>query len=236
MSPAAAEREPWRRLFDLFHEGRPLESILSGWQLTPEKVAQLVLAGHRSGEKVDPAWLVPASVRDRVLGMIRERPDLSATAISSTVQGRVSPAIVAALRSVLGGGTIETRLFNEDTFLATLTADLLAAKSEILVVAPEIRGRHWRTHHEAFARVQRGGGQVAFFTGSVAETALEPLRDAAIVLIEKRSNANLVLVDGAILWEGSMNFLMPPRGEEHVRRTVSRLQCDEVRDLADLWI
>jgi hypothetical protein len=227
----------WERVFELFREGRPIESIKSGWKLDDGEIAEMIMAGHRAGEKVDPEWLLPPGVRDRLLEVIDDRPELGPTAISSMVQGRVAPEIVRALRVVRVGQTrMETRLFNEETFFETFHDDLAGAEREILVVAQSIKGKGWRRHVDSYRRLTASGGTVAFFCAKVSDLVVDPIKDLDIVIIEKRSNANLVLIDNDILWEGSMNFLLPPAGDEHIRRTRSRLQCDEVKELNDLFL
>ena len=227
----------WERVFELFREGRRLESIKSGWRLDDAQIAQMIVEGHQAGERVDPDWLLPPSVRDRLLEVIDERPELGPTAVSSMVQGRVAPEIVRALRAVrVGRSRMETRLFNEETFFETFHDDLAGAEREILVVAQAIKGKHWRRHVDSYQRLVNSGGTVAFFCDKVSDLVVDPVKDLGILIIEKRSNANLVLVDNDVLWEGSMNFLLPPAGDEHVRRTRSRLECDEVKELNDLFL
>ncbi|MEE9394335.1 MAG: hypothetical protein V3W41_17685 [Planctomycetota bacterium] len=230
------ERSSWTRVFELFRDGQRLESVMSGWRVTEEQIAEYLIAGHRAGEKVEPAWVLPPKIRDRVMEFIQGRADLSPTQISSMVQGRVKPAIIRALRQISQGMSFDTRLYNESTFFEKFHDDLAGATREIIVVASEIKGQHWRKHAAAFLGLVRREGQVGFFSGRISELLEDSLRDAGIVLIEKHSHANLVLIDNQILWEGSMNFLLPPQGDEHVRRSESRLQVEEVKDLNDLFL
>ena len=157
----------WARVFELFRDGQRLESVMSGWRLSEEKVAEYVVAGHRAGERVDPSWLLPAKISDRVMEIIQGREDLTPTQISSMFQGRVKPSIIRALRQVTSGMSFETRLFNEATFFETLHDDLAGARSEIIVVAPEIKGNHWGRFRAGFQRLIRNEGQVGFFSGRV---------------------------------------------------------------------
>ncbi|MEZ6197242.1 MAG: hypothetical protein R3F20_16190 [Planctomycetota bacterium] len=227
----------WERVVGLFREGKRLEAIKSGWRLDDKQIAEAVVQAHRAGEQIDPAWLLPPSVRDRVLEVIDDRPELGPTAVSSLVQGKVPPDIVRALRVVrVGRNRVETKLHNEVTFFENFHDDLAGAKREILIVAREVKGKHWRRHIDSYTRLVGSGGVVAIFSSRVSDLIVDAIKDAGIVIIEKDSNANLALIDGEILWEGSMNFLLPPAGDEHVRRTLSRLQCDEVKDLNDLFV
>lgn len=233
-----AEAEPqYESLFRLFREGHKLESILSGWRLTEARLADILIQGYRSGEKVDPDWILPPRLAGQVKDTIRERTDLTPVQVSSHFNGKVSPHVVRVLKLILGTDRgVDSVILSESSFFERLHDDLHGARSEIMICAPEIKGAHWRKWLEAFRRVILQEGSVAFFSGKVSELIEEDIRKAGIVLIEKHTNANLAVIDGAILWEGSMNILLPPKGEEHVRRTVSRLQCDEVRDIHDLYV
>ena len=229
--------EPWHRVFELLGEGRPIESIRSGWRLSDERIADLLLAGHRAGEEVRAEWIAPSSIRDLLLELVDTRPDLSPVQISGAFKGRVSPALVKVLRVVRNGGRgLDTRIYNEETYFAPLHDDVHGARRELLFVAPEVKARHWARFLDAFRRVRDAGGRVAFFVGRVSELIQDELRDMGVDLIEKRTHANFVIIDGSIVWEGSLNFLLPPAGEEHVRRSVSHLLADELRDLHDLWV
>lgn len=224
-------------LLRLFHEGHRLESILSGWRLTEERVADLLIRAHRAGEDVRVEWVVPQAVRGVLLELLDAGGELSPTEISTRLGGRVSPAVVRAVHVIRGGGRgVETTVYDERGFAERFHDDVHGATRELVVVAPAVKGRHWRRFLEAFRRVIRGGGAVAFFTARVSELIEDELRDERIAIIEQRTHANLVLVDGEIVWEGSMNFLDEAAGAEHVRRTKSRLLAGELRDLHDLFL
>lgn len=228
---------PYAALFRLFHDGHKIESIRSGWRYTEEKIADLLLAGWRAGEKVEVDWLLPASLKDRVLETIRQNPEMGALEISGKFQGKISAALIRCLREVAGPATgLVSRLFTEETAPAAFDLDMLSARSEILFVTPHVKSKHWLRYRPYFERVQDNGGQVAIFSATISDLVKEDLKTARIILIEKRTNANLCIVDGRLLWEGSWCFLAPPVNEEHVRRSESRLQCDEIRDLHDLYL
>ena len=95
---------------------------------------------------------------------------------------------------------------------------------------------HWRRYLEAFLRVLHQEGQVVIFCRKVSNLVEDEIRERGIELIEKHSNARLAVIDRQILWEGSINFLLPPDGEEHLRRSVSKLQCSEILDIHDLEV
>ena len=232
------ERVPaWESLLRLFHDGFRLEQILSGWKLTEEKIAELLLAAHREGEKIAPEWLLPDSIRRRVVETIQQHPELSAVEISSRFQGKVAPALIRVVREVEGPRSgLETRILTERTAPELFDADIHGAQAEILLVTPHVKGQHWRRYEADFKRVIDLGGTVAFFSPVVSDLVREDLKTCGVVLIEKRTNAALALIDGLVLWEGSWSFLGPPTVEEHVRRTRSRLQCDEIKDLHDLFV
>lgn len=232
------DREPAHAaVFRLFRDGYTLESIRSGWRLSEEAIAKTLLDGFRAGEKVDPEWLLPTRIKDRVIETIRQNPDLGTIEIAARFDNKVSPALVRVLRETTGAqGTVDTRFFNEVSAPKAFAADIEAAKKEIIVVAPAVKGREWRRHLVGMKRVIDGGGAVAFFAATFSELVKEEIKNEGIVLIEKRTAADLAVIDGRILWEGSYSFLAPPVGEEHARRTASRLQCDEVKDLHDLYV
>ncbi len=227
----------YEKIVRLFRDGEKLETIMSGWHISEEKLSELVIQAYRAGEKINPDWLAPLSIRDTLKEVIATKPDLTNVQISSLFKGRISPKLVHAMRVVLGEGRgLETMIFTEETFNASLHDDLSGAKEEILVVAPSIKSNHWRQYLESYARLIRNEAPVAFFFSSISNMVVESIKSQGIILIEQKSNANLVVIDRKILWEGSMNFLLPPAGAEHIRRTVSRLECGEILDLHDLYI
>ncbi|HGY91991.1 MAG TPA: hypothetical protein ENK43_12550 [Planctomycetes bacterium] len=232
-----SQDRPWERVVELLQEGRPVESILSGWQLSAKQLADLVLQAWRAGVNVDPRWLLPARDADAVLQILDERSDLDALGISSLLKGRVASEVIQAVRVLRGEGRgMETAVFNESTFAERFHDDIQGAKRELIFVAPALKGSHWRRWLEPLRRVAAAGGKTAIFAGAISSLVMDTLRDERVPILEKQTHANLVIVDGEILWEGSMNFLTPPIGEEHLRRTRSRLQCDEVRELHDLYL
>ncbi len=231
------DHRPWERVVELLQEGRPVESILSGWQLSPKQLSDFVLQAWRAGVNVDPKWLLPARDADAVLEILDERGDLDALGISSLLKGRVASEIIQTVRVLRGEGRgMETAVFNESTFAAKFHDDVQGARRELIFVAPALKGSHWRRWLEPLRRVAGAGGKSAIFAGAVSSLVRDTLRDESLSILEKQTHANLVMIDGEILWEGSMNFLTPPVGEEHLRRTHSRLQCDEVRELHDLYL
>ncbi len=232
-----SDRRPWERVVELLGEGRPVESILSGWQLTPKQLSDLVLQAWRAGVDIDPRWLLPARDADSVLQILDERGDLDALGISSLLKGRVSSDVIQTVRILRGEGRgMETAVFNESTFAQRFHDDVQGAAKELIFVAPALKGSHWRRWLEPLRRVAASGGKAAIFSGAVSSLVRDTLRDEPVPVIEKKTHANLVVIDGQILWEGSMNFLTPPLGEEHLRRTRSRLQCDEIKELHDLYL
>ena len=225
----------YEQILRLFREGQKLETILSGWHISEEELSGLIIQAYRAGESINPDWLVPLSIRDTLKEVIHSRPDLTAVQIASLFKGRLSPKLIHALRVVLGEGRgLETMVFNEETFRSRFEDDLAACREEILVVSPDVKSSHWRRYLESFQHVMRQDGLVAFFYRRLSNLVEDDMKNQGIVLIEQQTHANLVVLDRRILWEGSMNFLLPPAGQEHIRRTVSRLECGEILDLHDL--
>ncbi|MCA9321700.1 MAG: hypothetical protein KDB53_13245, partial [Planctomycetes bacterium] len=237
LNVASPPDAPWSRVVELLADGQPVETILSGWQLNEHRLSELLLAAWRAGVAVKPEWVVSPAMRSPLFQALDERPDLSPVQLSSLFKGRVSPIIIRLLKVIRGEGRgLETALFDENSFFERFHDDIAGARKEILLVCPDLKSRHWRKYLDGIRHVLVQEGQVAFFCARVSNLIEDEVRKEGIVIIEKRSNANLVLIDGEILWEGSMNFLLPPVGEEHVRRTVSKLQADEVRELHDLFL
>ncbi|MFT7617770.1 MAG: hypothetical protein ACI97A_001409 [Planctomycetota bacterium] len=227
----------YEQILRLFREGQKLETILSGWHLSEQKLSELVIQAYRAGEKINPDWLAPLSIRKTVKEVIQDKPELTNVQISSLFKGKLSPKLVHAMRIVMGEGRgLETMVFTEETFQASLHDDLNGAEEDILVVSPNIKSNHWRKHLEAYLRLIRNERQVAFFHGRISNLIVDDIKSQGIILIEQKSNANLIVIDRRILWEGSMNFLLPPAGSEHIRRTVSGLECGEILDLHDLYL
>ena len=229
--------ESWETVMRLFREGQKLENIMSGWRISEQRLGELIIQAYRSGETINPDWLLPFSIKEKVMEVIHSQPELTNVEISSVFKGKISPALIHALRIIVGEGRgLDSAIFNEETFFQRFHDDLHSAQKEILLVAPVVKGRHWRKHLEAFLHVLRIEGQVAFFYGKISNLIEDDVRQQKIILIEKHTNANLVVIDRRIVWEGSMNFLLKPQGEEHVRRSVSMLQAGETMDLHDLYL
>lgn len=226
----------YEQCFRLFREGHALESILSGWNLTESEVCDRLIAGHRHGEKIDPGWLVPSSLMELAMEVIQTRDDLSPTQVSGLFKGRISPEVIKTLRTVLGAGSVETRTFSELTYSEPILSDINNARTEILIVAPEVKGSWFQRYKESMVKVIRAEGMVAFFSPHVADICRAEIEDAGICIIERATHANLCVIDRTTLWEGSGNFLQATESEEHFRRSVSRLWCDEVMDLHDLFL
>ena len=227
----------YRTVFRLFADGHAVESIISGWQISEERLAELLTQGHHSGLEVQTPWLVPGKLHDRVVEAIVERPDLGPVEISGRFQGKLSPALARVVKLIIGDRRGQhTRVFTEDGFAETLREDLASARREILFVTSQVKGKQWREYAGAVRRLVGLEGQVGLFTKSISSIIEDDVRDTGFIVIEKHTHANFIMIDGRLLWEGSMNFLLPPEGEEHVRRTESLLLCDEIRDLHDLYL
>lgn len=229
--------QSYEQIIRLFREGQKLETILSGWHLSEHDLAGLVIQAYRAGEKINPDWLAPLSIRKNLKEVIQSKPELTNVQISSLFKGKLSPKLVHAMRIVMGEGRgLETTVFTEETFSSTLHDDIHGAKEEILIVSPSVKSNHWRQYLEAYLRLIRNERQVAIFHGRISNMIVDDIKNQGIILIEQQSNANLIVIDRRILWEGSMNFLLPPAGAEHIRRTVSGLECGEILDLHDLYL
>ena len=220
----------------LFREGHALEGILSGWNLTEVEVCDHLLAAHRHGEKLNPSWLIPESLKDLALEVIQTRDDLSPIQVSSLFQGRISPEIIKMLRVVLGTSATESRGFSELNYEEVVREDIYNAQKEVLIVAPEIKGHWFRRYKDPLARMTKEEGLVGLFTAHVADMLRDELDKMGVVIIERATHANLLVIDRTILWEGSGNFLQAAEVEENFRRSVSRLWCDEAMDMHDLFI
>lgn len=220
----------------LFREGHPMESILSGWNLTEREICDHLLAAHRQGERIDPSWVIPKKLRALALEVIQTRDDLPPTKVSSLFKGRISPEIVMMLRVIMGTGMVESRAFSELTYEKPVQADFDEAAKELLIVAPEIKGHWFRRYKDPIRRITKAEGTVAFFTPHVADMLIDEINAMGVIVIERATNANLLIIDRTIVWEGSGNFLQATEVEEHFRRSVSRLWCDELVDLHDLFI
>jgi len=72
-------------------------------------------------------------------------------------------------------------------------------------------------HHEQFLEIQ-------------AWKALFVLKDAGVKIRTYKDlrHRKLAVIDGEILWEGSLNILSQSNSRELMRRTVSRHQCDQI--------
>ena len=79
------------KIIQLLREGYRLESVLSGWHLSESEFADIVIAGHNSGDIVDPQWIVSGPLGERALEMARSR----STSMLHSSPGSVTPQLRA---------------------------------------------------------------------------------------------------------------------------------------------
>jgi hypothetical protein len=128
---------------------------------------------------------------------------------------------------------LSSRLYNEQTFYTSFLHDLRRSRKEVLVESPFITKRRMNEVYPMFRKLTRHGVRITINTRDPreqdlmmrvdAESAVVALQDIGVlVLFTDSHHRKLAIIDGRILWEGSLNILSQNASCEIMRRIESR--------------
>ena len=138
------------------------------------------------------------------------------------------------------------RLFDEVGFYPKFSKDVKQARKSILVESPFMTVKRTQEFTAITRRVMRSGATVRINTRhpdhhkgilvSQAWSSIKLLRDAGInvYLYKDMRHRKIAIIDGHILWEGSLNILSHNRSRELMRRTESVAACKQVLRFTDI--
>jgi phosphatidylserine/phosphatidylglycerophosphate/cardiolipin synthase-like enzyme len=135
---------------------------------------------------------------------------------------------------------LSSELFDEHSFYKAFSKDIRTAYSRIIIESPYITSRRAREITPLLKKAVNRGIKVTIYTRNpyrhdgilVTESinGIGILREAGVTVItcEDMRHRKLAVIDGYILWEGSLNMLSQNGSKEVMRRSVSNELCQQM--------
>lgn len=135
----------------------------------------------------------------------------------------------------------QTKLFDEHGFYGAFSTDLKAAISDVLIESPYITIRRATEIRPLLEKIIRRSVRVIIYTrnpyhhdGVLVDEAIQGIQilkqvGAKVVVCDDMRHRKLALIDGQILWEGSLNMLSQNGSKEVMRRTNSAELCSQMK-------
>jgi phosphatidylserine/phosphatidylglycerophosphate/cardiolipin synthase-like enzyme len=135
---------------------------------------------------------------------------------------------------------LSSELFNEHSFYKEFSKDIRIAYSRIIIESPYITSRRAREISSMLRKAVNRGVKVTIYTRNpyhhdgilVTESinGISILREAGAIVISCNDmrHRKLAMIDGYILWEGSLNMLSQNGSKEVMRRIVSMELCQQM--------
>lgn len=148
--------------------------------------------------------------------------------------------------NIIGNDLLESRLFDEQSFYKAFLKDFKHAKKEVLIESPFMTVKRAEEITPLCRKLVRKGVKIKIFTRNPnhhegrlriqAWIAIKMFRDTGVKVrvCNDMRHRKLAVVDGAILWEGSLNMLSQNKSREMMRRTVSEVLSRQVVSFAGL--
>lgn len=132
-----------------------------------------------------------------------------------------------------------SKLLNNDTFYKAFTSDLRFAKNYVYIESPFITAKRIDILMPALRKLRQKGVRITVNTrnpiehdrnyGQEAAVAVHEMQELGMtVLYTVRLHRKLAIIDGEILYEGSLNILSQFDSCEVMRRTVSQQLAGEM--------
>jgi phosphatidylserine/phosphatidylglycerophosphate/cardiolipin synthase-like enzyme len=142
-------------------------------------------------------------------------------------------------------GLLTSRLFDQDTFYKAFIRDAANCGSEIIIESPFITTKRAANLLPILRKLTKRGVRVVINTRNPEEhdgiyrlqayEAIENLQMlGALVLFTSGHHRKLAIVDGHILWEGSLNILSQNDSCELMRRIDSTELATQMKDFLHL--
>jgi hypothetical protein len=131
-------------------------------------------------------------------------------------------------------------IFDSSSFLPVFSADLLAAKRDVIIVSPFVTKSRLSKMMHTLEGCMRSGAKLTVVTRPASDDVdknrcrvsglLQLLRDKGIEVIEKsKIHQKFAIVDGRLVWYGSINLLSFGSAEESIMRIDSAGIANELR-------
>ncbi|CAN5327419.1 hypothetical protein BH09PAT4_BH09PAT4_09470 [soil metagenome] len=139
------------------------------------------------------------------------------------------------IRSINTNKLLDSRLYDERTFYGSFTKDINHAKQSIIIESPFLTERRAAQFCKQFKKLHDKGVKVRVNTrlpyhhdtillqvqGWRAARLLKA-NGVKVCFYKDMRHRKLAVIDGCILWEGSLNILSQSYSKEMMRRTVSK--------------
>ena len=135
---------------------------------------------------------------------------------------------------------VDSELYSEKTFYKAYSSDLKAATHSVVIESPFVTIRRSQEISDLLKKLNKRGVKVSIYTRNPAHHDYK-LKDESIqgINILRQSGAKVVIcndmrhrkvsiIDGEILWEGSLNMLSQNGSKEVMRRTNSLVLCKQM--------
>lgn len=130
-------------------------------------------------------------------------------------------------------------LYDNRNFYKTFEKDLKDAQHSVIIESPFITTKRMNELLPLFSKLRQRGVRIAVNTRNPDEHDYEYAQQATyavqamqemdiLVLYTVKHHRKLAIIDGEILWEGSLNILSQNDSCEIMRRTVSQQLADEM--------
>ena len=143
-------------------------------------------------------------------------------------------------------GFLASSLFNEETFYASFLWDLRWAKKSIVIESPYLTERRALYYLPLFQNLVKRRVKIRINTrhpdchdkemGIQARKAAQILLETGVKIYTYSDlrHWKLAVIDGKILWEGSLNILSHGRSREIMRRSASSHLCHKMINFAGM--
>lgn len=150
-------------------------------------------------------------------------------------------------KTVQGGDLLLSKLFDEETFYKAFEDDLKVAHKSIIIESPYMTEKRALQFEKIFKKLNKRGVSIRINTRNPrhhdktleiqAWKAIKVLKQygARVYLCSDMRHRKLAIIDGNILWDGSLNILSQARSKEIMRRTNSVLLCKQMACFTRLW-
>ena len=142
-----------------------------------------------------------------------------------------------------------SELFDSDSFYKAFERDLRSAKHSVIIESPFITSRRMEYLLPILIKLRRNGVRVVVNTRDPkehneeyaiqAEDVIATMQEIGVkVLYTVKHHRKLAIIDGEILWEGSLNILSQNDSCEFMRRIQSGILAKQMLDFIGMrkWL
>jgi hypothetical protein len=150
-------------------------------------------------------------------------------------------------KTVQGHDLLLSKLYDEVTFYNAFMGDLRGSQRSVIIESPYLTERRALQFAKLLKKLKKRGVSVRINTRNPrhhdktleiqAWKAIKVLRQygVRVYLYSDMRHRKLAIIDGCILWDGSLNILSQARSKEIMRRTNSVILCKQMVSFTRLW-